>query len=166
MIGFGIVALLLVTMLGVMRFAFAAQPASEQTASDNAAAKSQEKESSFKSPDATGKKDNFSADFTSIKYIIGGSVFGNSAETIEVKGDGSCIYTIDGRPARGKEKEWPEARQTFNINAEKLRQLENLLKKTDWLTAAGGEGRETHTDAAEVNLYLTRGKNHSYYLPW
>ncbi len=106
-----------------------------------------------KAPGATAEKP---ADFTSISYSISHPLGWNMPEQIEVKADGSCVYTIEARPARGQEKERPAGRQTFNLSAANLRRLEKLLEKTDWLTAPGGEGRAMHTDAETVKLVLVR----------
>jgi hypothetical protein len=96
------------------------------------------------------------ADFTSISYSISHPLGWNVPEQIEVMADGSCVYTIQKRPARGQEKERPSGRQTFNLGAANLRRLEKLLEKTDWLTAPGGEGRAMHTDAETLKLVLVR----------
>jgi len=101
-----------------------------------------------------GKPVDKPAGFTSISYSISYPLAFVAPQQIEVQADGSCAYAIQGRPARGREKAWPSARQTFHLSAGNLRRLENLLQKTDWLTAPGGEGPAMHTDAAEVKLVL------------
>jgi len=62
-----------------------------------------------------------------------------AAEQIDINGDGLCVYTIEGVPARGPMKEQPPARQTCRISGERLRQLEGMLEKTGWLTAPRGD---------------------------
>jgi RNA polymerase sigma factor (sigma-70 family) len=77
-------------------------------------------------------------------------------ESIRVRGDGVCEYRIEGRPARGGEPRWDPAYLEHRFDLKRLRLLEGLLKKTDWLTAKGYQGRATHTDATKYTLTVKR----------
>src|SRR5262249_37773401 len=65
----------------------------------------------------------------SIRVLAGGA-----------RGDGFCEYRIEGRPARGGEPAWDAGYLQHTLDPKRTRRLEELLKKTDWLTAAGHEG--------------------------
>jgi hypothetical protein len=108
-----------------------------------------------KAADAPGEKP---VGFTSISCSISHPLGWSMPEQIEIQADGSCVYTIQGRPARGQEKEWPPARQDFHLEAGRLHQLEALLQKTDWLAAPGGgpERGPRIDDAEKVTLVLVR----------
>ena len=101
-------------------------------------------------------------DFTSLSYSIT-PPWGGQPQKVVVKSNGTCIYSAEKQPARGGQKERPgEGCLNSKLSPEKLRQLEHLLQKTDWLTAPGGEGPAMHTDGAAVKLVLHRkGKNRS-----
>jgi RNA polymerase sigma factor (sigma-70 family) len=79
-------------------------------------------------------------------------------ESIRVRGDGICEYRIEERPARGEEPKWDAAYLEHKLPLERLRRLEELLKKTDWLTAAGHEGRATHLHPAKYTVTLKRNQ--------
>src|SRR5262245_7765394 len=77
-------------------------------------------------------------------------------EQIRIDGDGSCLYVIDGQPARGTEPARPGAVQKSQLTGKRMAEFARLLARTDWLQAAGGEGRALHTDAGEVKITLVR----------
>ncbi len=77
-------------------------------------------------------------------------------ESIRVRGDGICEYRIEGRPARGREPRWSPGYLEHKLSPKRLRRLEKLLKRTDWLSAKGYEGRAAHTDAAKYTLTVKR----------
>src|SRR5262249_47305197 len=56
-------------------------------------------------------------------------------ENIRIRGDTICGYRIEERPARGNEPKWDAAYLQHEMGLERLRRLEGLLKKTDWLAA-------------------------------
>jgi len=97
-------------------------------------------------PDAPAEEP---ADFASVSLSVSYPLGRSMPEQIEVKADGTCIYRMDGRPARGGEKERPPALQTFQLGAGKLHQLEDLLRKTNWLAAPGGGSERGLRDHAE-----------------
>ena len=72
------------------------------------------------------------------------------------RGDGACVYRIEERPARGPEPKRDAAVLTHTLAPKQLRRLEELLKKTDWLSAPGYEGRATHTELATYTLTVKR----------
>jgi RNA polymerase sigma factor (sigma-70 family) len=85
----------------------------------------------------------------------------NQPESIRVlggsaMGDGFCEYRIEERPARGELPRWDPAYQGHKLDLKQLRRLEELLKKTNWLTAPGHEGKATHTDATTCTLSIKR----------
>ena len=156
-LGFGVAALLAVTVIGALQFALATPPAiGPIAAADKTAVKRTENDAKTKEVESAGGTVERPADFASISYWIAQPLGWNTPEKIAIAADGSCVYTIEGRPARGTQKEWPSGRQSFALSAGKLRQLANLLQKTDWLAAPGGEGPAMPTDAAEVKLVLER----------
>jgi RNA polymerase sigma factor (sigma-70 family) len=77
-------------------------------------------------------------------------------ESIRIRGDGICEYRIEERPGRGNEPKWDAACLIHKLELKRLRRLEELLKKTDWLTAAGHEGRADQMHATKYSLTLKR----------
>jgi RNA polymerase sigma factor (sigma-70 family) len=77
-------------------------------------------------------------------------------ESVRVRGDGVCEYRVEERPARGEQPRWDAAYLEHRLDTDRLRRLEGLLKKTDWLTAPGYEGPAGHTDATRYSLTLKR----------
>ncbi|MGE5195117.1 MAG: hypothetical protein ACM3U2_21700 [Deltaproteobacteria bacterium] len=77
-------------------------------------------------------------------------------QQVRIDGEGSCLYVIGDQPARGADPAWPGAVLKSQLNGRRMAELERLLVKTDWLTAAGGEGPALHTDAGEVKISLVR----------
>jgi hypothetical protein len=73
------------------------------------------------------------------------------AETIRVSADGTCLYLVGERPARGNEAAWPGARITHKIPPARIRKLNDLLKVTDWETKVVTNLRE-HPVTYEIAL--------------
>jgi hypothetical protein len=60
-------------------------------------------------------------------------------EHITINADGSCVYRIEGVPARGRAEGRPPARLTCQIDDKRLQQLNGLLEKTAWLAVPAGD---------------------------
>ncbi|MHC4714824.1 MAG: HEAT repeat domain-containing protein, partial [Planctomycetota bacterium] len=75
---------------------------------------------------------------------------------IEISSAGTCLYRIEETPRLGERERRPGARILHTIDDEQLVRLGRLLEQTEWLTAPGGEGRASHTDAAEWTITLVR----------
>jgi beta-lactamase regulating signal transducer with metallopeptidase domain len=102
------------------------------------------------------------AAFDSVSMSVKSGLGRQPQQHVEIKADGSCLYRIEERPARGEQERWPPARLVSHLDAKRLRQLQELLEKTVWLTAPGGEGPAMHTDADEYKIALVReGKTRS-----
>ncbi len=107
--------------------------ASSSIGGDRPAANAEDRESS----DSQAEKP---ADFTSVSFSASDPTRWRAPEEVEVGADGSCIYRIGSRPAHGGEKGRPPAIQAFRLYAGGLRQLEDLLRKTDLLAIPRGGG--------------------------
>jgi len=90
--------------------------------------------------------------FDSVSVSFSDPMGVNALEQIEIDGDGVCVYTIEGMPARGPIKERPPARQTCRISGEQLRRLERMLEKTGWLTAPRGDLPAPGVGEAKITL--------------
>jgi RNA polymerase sigma factor (sigma-70 family) len=139
----------------------AAEEAAREAAAREAAAKaaavkaSRAKETpTFPTP---AKAADLKVDFEEVSISIRPpGIAARQPESVRLRGDGICEYRIDGRPARGTWPAWPPAYQEHPLDPKRLDRLEELLKKTAWLTAAGHEGPATHTDAARYTLTVKR----------
>ncbi len=89
-------------------------------------------------------------DFESISVVIRGFWVGN--RTITIRGDGSYDFELIRSPQLGNHK--VNYQTNYRLRPEHLKQLEELLKETDWL-AAPGTGRYA-TDATQYVLTLVR----------
>ncbi|MEM7231913.1 MAG: HEAT repeat domain-containing protein [Planctomycetota bacterium] len=65
-------------------------------------------------------------------------------------------YRAEGRPAVGSSPKRGGGVFQHALTNERTSRLNQLLRKTQWLTAPGGEGRATHTHPTKVTLKLTR----------
>ncbi len=83
-------------------------------------------------------------------------------EHIKINPNGRCEYRIEQYPAIGDTPRRPPARQVLNLRKNQLRQLQELLEKTAWLTAEGGEGRASHTHPTTYTITLLQdGREHT-----
>src|SRR5262249_38318345 len=106
---------------------------------------------------AQAKVSDLKVDFAEVSLSIRPSLLDTpQPESIRVRGDGVCEYRIEERPARGGGPKWDPAYLQHRLDPERLRRLEGLLKKTEWLTAPGYEGRADHSDARRYSLTLKR----------
>jgi hypothetical protein len=83
------------------------------------------------------------------------SSFGQ-VEQLQIKSDGRCWYRAEGREARGNLPARSGGVFDHKLSADRVERLNRLLADTNWLTAAGGEGPATHTDAGTTTLSLKR----------
>jgi hypothetical protein len=131
--------------------------AAARAAARAAAAKAAREKQTLTFP-TPAKDSNFNVDFAEVSISI--RDFKARAlqqpELIRVRGDGICEYRIEGRPARGGEPRWPPGYQEHKVAPKRLRRLEELLKKTAWLSAKGYEGRAGHADATKYTLTVKR----------
>ncbi len=77
-------------------------------------------------------------------------------ESIAIAGDGVCEYRVEGRPARGKEPAWDAGFLKHTLDRPRLLRLEELLKKTDWLTAPADPKFPPHMHATKYVLTMKR----------
>jgi len=113
-------------------------------------------------PCTAGNDDDDKVAFESITVSFRAPLSRKPPERVRIDGDGSCQYVIDELSARGQLPARPGAILESQIDGKRLAALERLLENTDWLKAAGGEGRALHTDAGEVKIALVRdGKTHT-----
>lgn len=75
-------------------------------------------------------------------------------ETIRVSADGTCLYEVPERPARGEIPAWPGAKIVHKLSPERLRELNELLKGTDWLGKDAKAVMQLHQ--SEYDLALKR----------
>lgn len=74
---------------------------------------------------------------------------------LSIGGDGSYLYSVETvELPPGKQR--PGARLVGRLPPPRLAELEKLLDDTQWLTAPGGQGAATHTDAGLMKLAVTR----------
>ncbi|KKL91074.1 hypothetical protein LCGC14_1898330, partial [marine sediment metagenome] len=95
--------------------------------------------------------------FEAVSVSIKATLWRAQPQDITISADGTCVYRIEERPARGKQRRWGPARLVHKMDAKRMLKLQKLLEKTKWLTAPGGEGPALHTDAAEWRISVTRG---------
>ena len=76
-------------------------------------------------------------------------------ETIRVSADGKCLYEVPARPARGETPAWSGARIVHTLPSARLRELNDLLKGTDWFERDATRVMQLHQD--EYKLALKRG---------
>ena len=75
-------------------------------------------------------------------------------EQLQITRDGRCTYKVEGREARANVAARNGTVLIHALAADRIKRLNKLLKDTNWLTAAGGEGPATHTDASTTTLTL------------
>jgi hypothetical protein len=80
-------------------------------------------------------------------------------ETVRVSADGTCLYEVPERPARGEIPAWPPARIIHKLPPERLRELNGLLRATDWLAKDARAMMQLHQDEYELTL---KGKSEPY----
>ena len=149
--GVGLVVLLSVLFLGALQLVPDDSTSSPDTSRSTVA--------SVPPPSATAGKPEVAPNaskktplFTSISAVL---KWYPQKQEIVIQGDGTCVYTIEGRPAAiNEEKPMPAGRSTFKLRPEKLRELEELYQKRDWLTVFGKEGPGTHANTAGIELTL------------
>src|SRR5262249_61579856 len=73
-------------------------------------------------------------------------------ETVRISADGTCLYEVPGRPARGEIPAWPGARIVHKLPPGRLRELNGLLKGTDWLAKDPQAVMQLHQDEYELAL--------------
>jgi RNA polymerase sigma factor (sigma-70 family) len=105
-----------------------------------------------KQPPAAAPK----AEFDEVTIVIKHSFLSNrTRETIRVSADGTCGYEVPERPARGNIPAWSGARIVHKLPPERLRQLNDILKETDWLAKDAKAVMQLHQE--EYELTLKRG---------
>jgi hypothetical protein len=77
-------------------------------------------------------------------------------EQLQIKSNGQCWYRAGDREARPNVAARGGGVFDHMISAERIERLNELLKETQWLTAQGGEGPATHSDAGTIRLTLRR----------
>jgi hypothetical protein len=94
--------------------------------------------------------------FDRVDVIIEGGIFGpRQTPYLSIGRNGSYFYKThtlqfpDGKNQVG-------ANFVGRLRAKRITELQRLLKATDWLAAAGGEGPARHTDANDMVVALTR----------
>jgi hypothetical protein len=103
-------------------------------------------------PPAPGAK----AEFEEVTIVTTPSFRSNrTRETVRIVADGTCLYEVPERPARGEIPPWPPARIVHKLPPGRLRELNGLLKGTDWLAKDPKAVMQLHQD--EYELALKRG---------
>src|SRR5262249_37938814 len=75
------------------------------------------------------------AEFEEVTVVIKpGGLSNRTRETVRVLADGTCVYDVPERPARGEILAWPAGRNIHKLPPDRLAELNTLLKGTDWLT--------------------------------
>jgi RNA polymerase sigma factor (sigma-70 family) len=143
------------------REAAARDAEAKQAAAREAAAKAAREQQTPTVPEASdgSKVVDFEEVFISIRPFQ--PFAARQPETIRVlaggaRGDGFFEYRIEERPARGDAPKWDPAYLQDQLDLKRLKRLEDLLKKTAWLTAPGHEGRAMHTHPTSYTLRLKR----------
>jgi hypothetical protein len=99
-------------------------------------------------PAATAK-----AEFDEVTVVTRPSFQSNrTRETVRVSADGTCLYEVPERPARGRTPAWPGARIVHKLPPRRLRELNALLKGTDWLAQDAQAVMQLHQDEYELAL--------------
>jgi hypothetical protein len=83
------------------------------------------------------------------------SSFGQS-EQLQITRDGRCVYKVEGREARANVVARNGGVIIHTLAADRIKRLNKVLQDTNWLTADGGNGPATHTDAGTTTLTLRR----------
>jgi hypothetical protein len=93
------------------------------------------------------------AEFEEVTVVLTHSFLSNrTRETVRISANGTCVYEVPGRPARGETPAWSGARIIHKLPAERLRELNGLLRSTDWLLKAPEERPQLHHDRCEITL--------------
>lgn len=141
--------------------AAAAEAARAAAAREAAAKAAREKESPTVPAPAVGG-DGKVVDFEQVSISIRPSGLNpRQPESIMVyaggaRGDGFCEYRVEERAARGDIDKWDAGYLSHTLDPKRLLRLEELLKKTDWLTAAGHEGPANALHATKYTLAVKR----------
>jgi RNA polymerase sigma factor (sigma-70 family) len=144
------------------REAAAREAAAREAAAREAAAKAARAQQTPTVPEPAPAGVGKSVDFAEVSFAIRPSGLAvRQPESIRVvaggaRGEGFCEYRVEGRPGRGREPGWDPAYQRHTFDVKRLRRLEALLKKTDWLTAPGYEGRVVQLHATTYTLTVKR----------
>jgi len=77
--------------------------------------------------------------FDTVSVSFSAPMARQAPEHITINANGSCIYKIEGVPARGQTEARPSAKQAFQLGKERLRQMNGLLEKTGWFTVPASE---------------------------
>lgn len=96
-----------------------------------------------------------STTFERVDVLIEHALSRLPAAYLSVGRDGSYLYSVETVDLPGG-KQRPGARLVARMPLPRLKELERLLEATQWLAAAGGEGRATHSDAGLMTVALTR----------
>jgi hypothetical protein len=95
-------------------------------------------------------------EFEEVTIVIKpGGLSNRTRETIRVWADGTCLYEVPERPARGEIPAWSGAKIVHKLPPERVRELNDLLKGTDWLTRDTKAVMQLHQ--SEYELALKRG---------
>jgi RNA polymerase sigma factor (sigma-70 family) len=93
------------------------------------------------------------AEFEEVTVVTKPSFRSNrTRETVRVSADGTCLYEALERPARGAIRAWPGARIVHKLPPQRLRELNGLLKGTDWLAKDAKAVMQLHQDEYELAL--------------
>ncbi len=83
------------------------------------------------------------------------SSFGQT-EQLQIARNGRCFYKVEGREARANVAARSGGVIIHTLGVDRIKRLNKVLNDTNWLTADGGEGPATHTDAGTTTLTLRR----------
>jgi RNA polymerase sigma factor (sigma-70 family) len=93
------------------------------------------------------------AEFDKVTIVIKPSGLSNrTRETIQVSTDGTCMYEVPERPARGEIPAWTGARIIHKLPPDRLGELNALLKGTDWLTTDPRAVMQLHQNEYELTV--------------
>jgi RNA polymerase sigma factor (sigma-70 family) len=107
----------------------------------------------IRQPRDGGRPEAAPAELDEVTVVITPSFRSNRPrETVRVSADGTCLYEVPGLPARGETPAWSAARIVHKLPAERLRELNGMLKSTDWLAKAAKERPQMHHDRCEITL--------------
>jgi hypothetical protein len=141
-------ALLLAATLGVVGFAVAAAQKPEAPPAAAPRADARPKLPVAPPPVEVGKPE-----FTEVTIVTTPSFLSNrTRETVRVSADGTCLYEVPVRPARGAIPAWPPAKIVHKLPPERLRELNGLLKAIDWLAKDPREIMQLHQDEYDLTL--------------
>src|SRR5262249_27066205 len=91
------------------------------------------------------------AEFEEVTVVIKPSFLSNrTRETVRVSADGTCLYEVPERPARGEIPAWPGARIVHKLPPDRLGELNTLLQGTDWLRKDAKAVMQLHQDEYEL----------------